>query len=114
MLLPKRLRIGSNERAGRTIAGIVRCLLADSGMSHFLWGELMQTAVYLSNRAPHASLADETPYKALYGKDANLRHLRAIGARAFVHVETHTNKLKHRAWEGRLVGYSMDSKSFRI
>ena len=59
-------------------------------------------------------LADETPYKALYGKDANLGHLRAIGARGFVHVETHTKKLKPRAWEGRLVGYSMDSKSFRI
>ena len=96
------------------LAGIVRCLLADSGPPHFLWGELMQTAVYLSNRAPPASLADETPYMAIYGKDANLGHLRAIGARAFVHVETHTKKLEHRAWEGRLVGYSMDSKSFRI
>ena len=31
-----------------------------------------------------------------------------------MHVETHTKKLEHRAWEGRLVGYSMDSKSFRI
>ena len=43
-------QIGSNERAGRTIAGIVRCLLVDSGLPHFLWGELMQTAVYVSNR----------------------------------------------------------------
>ena len=74
----------------------------------------MQTAVYLSNRARHASLADETLYKALYGKDANLGHLRAIRARAFVHVEIHTNKLEYRAWEGRLVGHNMNSKSFRI
>ena len=68
----------------------------------------------MSNRAPHAALADETPYKALYGKNANLGHLRAIGVRAFVHVETHTKKLEHRAWEERLVGYSMGSKSLRI
>ena len=54
-------QIGSNERAGRTIAGIVRCLLVDSGLPHFLWGELMQTAVYVSNRVPHAALANETP-----------------------------------------------------
>ena len=47
--------IGSNERAGMTIAGVVRCLLAELSLPHFLWGELMQTAVYLSNRAPHAS-----------------------------------------------------------
>ena len=72
----------------------------------------MQTAAYLCNRAPNASWADETPYKALYGTDANLGHLRAIGARAFVHVDAHTSKLERRAWEGRLVGYNMDSKSF--
>ena len=29
-------------------------------------------------------------------------------------VETHTKKLDRRAWEGRLVGYSVDSKSFRV
>ena len=47
----------------------------------------MNTAVYVSDRVPLAALANETPYKALYGKDAHLGRLRAIGARAFVHVE---------------------------
>ena len=97
-------QIGANERAGRTIVNIVRCLLADSGLPKFLWGELMQTAVFLSNRSPHAALNNGTPYKALYGKDAYLGHLRVIGSRAFVHHETYTKKLEHRAWEGRLVG----------
>ena len=103
-------QIGSNERAGRTIAGIVRCLLVDSSLPHSLRGALMQTAVYVSNRVSHAALAKETPYKVLYGKDANLGHLRAI--QAFVHVETHTKTLEHRAREGRLVGYGVDSKFF--
>ena len=74
----------------------------------------MQTAVFLSNRSPHAALNNGTPYKALYGKDAYLGHLRGIGSRAFVHHETYTKKLEHRAWEGRFVGYSMDSKSYRV
>ena len=52
-------KIGSNERTGRAIAGIMRCLLVDSGLPHFLWGELMQTAVYVSNRVPHAALAND-------------------------------------------------------
>ena len=50
-------QIGANERAGRTIVNIVRCLLADSGLPKFLWGEMMQTAVFLSNRSPHAALS---------------------------------------------------------
>lgn len=29
-----------------------------------------------------------------------------------MYVETHTRKQKPRAWEGRLVGYSMGSNSF--
>ena len=50
----------------------------------------MQTAVYVSNSVPHAALADETLYKTPYGTDAHLGYFPAIGARAFVHVETHT------------------------
>ena len=64
---------------------IVRCMLADSTLPSLLWGELMQTAVYLSNRTPHAALNNGTPYKALFGTDAHLGHLRVVGARAFVH-----------------------------
>ena len=74
----------------------------------------MHTAIYLSNRFPHTALQNGTPHKALYGIDAYLGHLRVIGARAFVHEETHTMKLEYRAWERRLVGYSVDSKSYRI
>ena len=47
-------QIGSNERAGRTIAGIVRCVLVDLGLPYFFWEELVQAAVYVSNRVPHA------------------------------------------------------------
>ena len=74
----------------------------------------MYTAIHRRNRTPHAALQNGTPYKALCGKDAHLGHLRVIAARAFVHEETNTRKLEYRAWEGRLVGYSMDSKSYRI
>ena len=74
----------------------------------------MQTAAHLSNRAPHAALNNGTPYTALYGKGTYLGNLWAVGARAFVNVETHTKKLEHRAWEGRLVGCNIDSKPFRV
>ena len=57
----------------------------------------MHTAVYLSIRAPHPALLNGTPYKALYGKDAHLDHLRVVGVRAYVHEETHTKTLESRA-----------------
>ena len=57
----------------------------------------MQTTAYLGNRVPHAALRNITPYRALYGKDANFGHLRAIGARAFVRVEMLKRKLDPKA-----------------
>ncbi len=77
-----------SARDGRFSLNIVRCLLADSTLPPFLWGELMHTVVYLSNRTPHAALQNGTPYKALHGKDAYLGRLRAIWSRAFVDEET--------------------------
>ena len=79
-------QIGVSERDGRTLAGITRCLLADSGLPTFLWGELMFTAAYLANRTPHSALNMVNPYKALRGKEATVQHLRTIGSRAFVHI----------------------------
>ena len=40
--------------------------------------------------------------------------MRTIAAKAFVHVETRGRKLDQCAWEGRLVGYSIDSTSYRV
>ena len=37
-----------------------------------------------------------------------------IGARAFVHVETHQKKLDPHAWEGRVVGFGQDSLAYRV
>lgn len=105
---------GVSERDGQTLATITRCLMKDGAFLPTLWGELMLTAVYLSNRSPHAALGGATPYFTMYGKEADLSSLRVIGARAFVHHERYTKKLSDRAFEGKLCGFSQDSKAYRI
>lgn len=54
----------TSEQVGR-LSTSLRCLLADSGLPKFLWGDLTHTAVYLSKRSPHAALNNGTPFKAL-------------------------------------------------
>ena len=49
-------QVGESESDGKTLAGMVQCILADWGLPKFMWGELMQAAVYSSNRAPHGVL----------------------------------------------------------
>ena len=84
---------GVSERVGSTLAATVWCLLEDGNFPPNMRGELFFTAVYLTNRGPHATLAGRTPFFKMHDKKADLSALRAIGSRAFVHIDTHTLKL---------------------
>ena len=81
--------IGMSERVGRTLAAMVRCMLADGELPNFLWGGLMFTAAFLGNRVLHSAVGMQSPCKMLYGTKRDLQLLRVIGARAFVHIETY-------------------------
>ena len=82
-------QIGMSERVGRTLAAMVRCMLADGELPNFLWGGLMFTAAFLGNRVLHSAVGMQSPCKMLYGTKRDLQLLRVIGARAFVHIETY-------------------------
>ena len=74
----------------------------------------MFMAAHVGTRAPHSALNMQSPFKILKGKEPDLRILRVSGARALVHIERRTKKLALKAVEGRLVGYSSNSKSCRV
>ena len=83
--------------------------------SEYLWQEAFRMAVYLANRVPCTSLGGKTPFLMWYGgTPPRLEHLRTFGARAFVHEERYIKKLTMKAWEGRMVEYGKDSKTYRI
>ena len=105
---------GVSGQDGRVIANIARCLLKNAGFLKTLWGQTFFTATYLASRMPHSALQRPAPFTVLSGVHAKLDHLRATGARPFVHVKPHSRKLESKAGEGRLCGYSMNSKAYRI
>ncbi|CAM9993083.1 unnamed protein product, partial [Sphacelaria rigidula] len=107
-------QIGVSERDSQTLVGITRCLLRDGDFPPFMWGELMLTAAYLANRSPHSMLGGATPYSRMYIKTPDLSRLRVIGARAFVHHERYKKKLEDAAFEGKLCGFGLDSKTYRV
>ena len=106
-------KIGASELVGRTLCRMARCMLTDGGLLPNLWRGPMMTAFYLCNRIPHSVLKMETPCKMLFRKDADIYHLRIIGARALVHIK-HAKKLDHTLWEGMVHGFGQnESSSFR-
>ena len=88
--------------------------MKDGNFPPSLWGELIFTATYLSNRSRHSVLGGATPYFRMRTKEADLSGLRAIGARAFIHRETYTTRLDDRAFERKLCGFSQNSRAYMI
>ena len=74
---------GTAERKNRTFLDAARCLLAKSGLPDTFWAEAVNTANYLRNRSPTASLGGRTPYEAWTGKVPSVSHLRVFGSKGF-------------------------------
>ena len=107
-------QIGRFKRVGITLAAMVRCMLADSGLPKILWGELMFMEAFLGSRVPHSAIGMQSPYEMLPGTELDLSLLRVIGARTFVHIESYSKKLELKAVKGRPAGYSNSSKNYHV
>lgn len=59
----------------------------------------MFTAAFVGNGAPHSAIGMRFPSRRLHGTELDLRPLQVIGARAFVHIETHPKTLELKAVE---------------
>lgn len=106
---------GKSERANRTVVEMARCLLISSGMPDFLWAEAVNTAVYLRNRSSTKSLNNKTPYEAWYNKPPNVKHLKVFGCKAFMlDKSSRRSKFQPKGIECYMVGYSSESKAYRV
>lgn len=106
---------GLAERMNRTIVEKVRCMLIDSGLGKEFWAEAVATAVYLVNRSPTKFLSHKTPEEIWSKKDLNLEHLKIFGCKAIMHVpKQHRKKLDAKSRECVFVGYSLDTKGYRL
>ena len=106
---------GVAERMNRTLVEMARCLLIQAGLENRFWGEAINTAAYLRNRAPSAALKNSTPFEIFTGNKPDLSNLRVFGCIAYVHIlKKNRSKLDGKAMKCILVGYSSDQKAWRL
>jgi hypothetical protein len=69
-------------------------MMKAKGLPGYLWGEVVNTAVYLLNRSPMRSLEGMTPYEAWHEKKPNLAHLRTFDSLVYIKsTKPHLKKL---------------------
>ncbi|KAK4404232.1 Retrovirus-related Pol polyprotein from transposon TNT 1-94 [Sesamum angolense] len=77
--------------------------------------EAVYTAVYLLNRCPTKAVQNMTPIEAWSDKKPLAKHLRVFGSICYVHIPTEKrHKLEEKIEKGIFLGYSTQSKGYRI
>jgi len=106
---------GVSERKNRTIMEMSRCMLHEKELPKKFWVEASNTAVFLLNRLPTKAVNGQTPFEAWHGYKPLLKNLKIFGCLCFSHIpQPKRDKLDKKAEPGIFIGYSLQSKAFRI
>ncbi|GKD39225.1 putative ribonuclease H-like domain-containing protein, partial [Tanacetum coccineum] len=103
------------ERKNRTLIKAARTMLADSFLPNTFWAEVVSTACYVLNRVLVTKPQNKTPYELITGKIPIISYIRPFGCHVTIlNTIDHLGKFEGKSDEGFLVGYSLNSKAFRV
>ncbi|GKE13135.1 putative ribonuclease H-like domain-containing protein [Tanacetum coccineum] len=106
---------GVAERKNRTLIEAARTMLADSFLPNTFWAEAVSTACYVLNRVLVTKPHNKTPYELITGKIPIISYIRPFGCHVTIlNTIDHLGKFAGKSDEGFLVGYSLQSKAFRV
>ncbi|GKA74957.1 putative ribonuclease H-like domain-containing protein [Tanacetum coccineum] len=106
---------GVAERRNRTLIEAARTMLADSKLPTTFWAEAVNTACYVQNRVLVVKPHNKTPYELFHGRTPTLSFMRPFGCLVTIlNTIDHLGKFDGKADEGFFVGYSLNSKAFRV
>ena len=106
---------GVAERKNRSLMEMARCMVKSQSLPHGFWLEAVMCATYVLNRCPTKALQVVTPYEAWHGRKPSSGHLRVFGCLAYALVPVqHRRKLDDKAVKCIFVGYSAESKGYRL
>ncbi|GKE26384.1 putative ribonuclease H-like domain-containing protein [Tanacetum coccineum] len=103
------------ERKNRTLIEAARTMLADTKLPTIFWAEIVNTACYVKNRVLVIKPYNKTPYELFHGRTPSLSFMRPFGCPVTIlNTLDHLGKFDGKADEGFFVGYSVNSKAFRV
>jgi hypothetical protein len=106
---------GIVERKNRTLIDMARSMLAEYNVSDSYWAKAINTACHSSNRLYCHKLLKKTPYELLIGRNPNISYFRVFGCKCYIlRKESQLSKFEKKCDEGFLLGYSSNSKAYRV
>ncbi|GJW60456.1 retrovirus-related pol polyprotein from transposon TNT 1-94 [Tanacetum coccineum] len=106
---------GVAERRNRTLIEAARTMLADSKLPTTFWAEVVNIACYVQNRVLVVKPHNKTPYELFRGRTPALSFMRPFGCHVTIlNTLDYLGKFDGKSDEGFFVGYSINSKAFRV
>ncbi|GJV95403.1 putative ribonuclease H-like domain-containing protein [Tanacetum coccineum] len=106
---------GVAERKNMTLIEAARTMLADSLLPTVFWAKAVNTACYVLNRVLVTKPYNKTPYELIIGRPPSISFMRPFGCPVTIlNTLDPLGKFDGKAEEGFLVGYSVNSKAFRV
>ncbi|GKE88357.1 ribonuclease H-like domain-containing protein [Tanacetum coccineum] len=106
---------GIVERRNRTLIEAARTMLADAKLLVTFWAEAVNTACYVQNKVLVNKSQHKTPYELFNGRSPAIGILRPFGCHVMIfNTLDHLGKFDAKGDEGYFVGYSLNSKAFRV
>ncbi|GJR21018.1 putative ribonuclease H-like domain-containing protein [Tanacetum coccineum] len=110
---PQQNRVAN--RKNKTLIEAARTMLADSFLPTTFWAEVVNTACYVQNRVLVTKPHNKKPYELLHGRPPSISFMRPFRYPVTIlNTLDPLGKFDGKAYEGFLVGYSINSKAFRV
>ncbi|KAM1746867.1 hypothetical protein COP1_013400 [Malus domestica] len=94
---------------------MAKAMLHDKGMPQYLWGEAVNTTVYLMNKHPTVAVEGKTPFEAWSGRKPSVNHWRVFGSICFAYVSKELRqKLDESSERCIFVCYASYTKGYRL
>nr|GEX04187.1 hypothetical protein [Tanacetum cinerariifolium] len=106
---------GVAERRNRTLIETARTMLAYSKIPTTFLAETVNTTCYVQNKVLVIKPHNKTSYELFHGRTPAINFLRPFGYPVTIlNTIDHLGKFDGKADEGFFVGYSLNSKAFRV
>nr|GEU41884.1 retrovirus-related Pol polyprotein from transposon TNT 1-94 [Tanacetum cinerariifolium] len=106
---------GVSERRNKTLIEAAGTMLADSTLPTTFWSEVVNTACYVQNRVLVVKPHNKIPYELFHSRTPGLSFMRPFGCPVTIlNTKDHLGKFDGKAYEELFIGYSVNSKAFRV